>query len=122
MEDNNTMNQEPQPQPAPQPTAPQQTAPLPPHNNRMVFAILTTVFCCLISGIIAIVNASKANELYNSALYASDPSLRQSLYMESEARNKKARTWNIVGLVCGLLVVILYIILIVAGVAAADLL
>lgn len=85
----------------------------------MVVAILTTVFCCLVSGIIAIIHAAKSNELYNSALYASDPSLKQSLYIESEDRNQKARTWNIVGIVVGLVVLILYIVLIAAGVMAA---
>ncbi|MCQ2138681.1 MAG: CD225/dispanin family protein [Bacteroidales bacterium] len=114
MEDFNNPIQE-----TPQQEVPPTPVQLPPHKNRLVFAILGTIFCCLVSGIIAIIHSAKANELYNSSLYATDPSLKQSLYLESEVRNNKARTWNIVSLVFGLIGLIVYIILIAAGVMAA---
>ena len=45
------------------------------HSNRMLWAILSTLFCCLVGGIVAIVHSSKSNSLYNSALLAQDENL-----------------------------------------------
>ena len=91
---------------------------LPPHNDRMVWAILTTIFCCLVGGIIAIVFSSESNRLYSSAIYASDDITRQSLYLQSEQKNNTARTWIIINLACGALYVITFIVLLAAGVLA----
>lgn len=93
---------------------------LPPHNNRMAMSIICTLFCCLIGGIIAIINSSKSNSLYNSALISSDDSMKQNLYFQSEASNKTARTWIIVSLVVGAIYIIGILILAVTG-ALADL-
>ena len=76
---------------------------LPPHNNKMVWAVLSTVFCWLIGGIFAIVYASRSNGLYNNALIASDSALQQSLYYESERANKTAQTWITINIIAGLL-------------------
>ena len=65
---------------------------LPPHNNRMAMSIICTIVCCLVGGIIAIVYSAKSNELYTSATVASDDSLKQSLYLQSEQKNRTART------------------------------
>ena len=76
---------------------------LPPHNNKMVWAVLCTVFCCLVGGIIAIVYSSRSNGIYNNALIASDPALQQSLYYESEKANKTAQTWITISIIAGIL-------------------
>lgn len=94
---------------------------LPPHKNKMAMSIICTLFCCLIGGIIAIINASKSNDQYNSAMYASDSSLKQNLYYQSEMSNKTAQTWITISLIVGLLYVIVMIILGAAG-ALAELL
>ena len=91
---------------------------LPPHNDRMVWAILTTIFCCLVGGIIAIVYSSESNRLYSSAIYASDDITKQSLYLQSEQKNNTARTWIIINLASGALYVVLLIVLLAAGVLA----
>ena len=108
------------------PAAPQQTQQgsnfiLPPHKNKMAMSIICTLFCCLIGGIIAIINASKSNDQYNSAMYASDSSLKQNLYYQSEMSNKTAQTWITVSLITGLLYVIVMVILGAVG-ALAELL
>lgn len=91
---------------------------LPPHKDHMTLAIVCTLFCCMLSGIIAIVNASKANSLYNAAMFASDDNLRAALYAQSEEKNKAARNWNIVSVVGGCIWMFVCIGLVVAGVLA----
>ena len=71
------------------------------HSNKMVWAIITTIFCCLIGGIVAIVHSSKSNSLYHSALLTSDESMRNALLIQSEEQNKKAKTWIIINLIFG---------------------
>lgn len=92
---------------------------LPPHSNKMAMSIICTLFCCLIGGIIAIVNSSKSNSLYNSALMASDDSMKQSLYYQSEEYNKKAKLWNTISLACGIIYIIAVAILSATGALAA---
>ena len=91
---------------------------LPPHKNKMAMSIICTLFCCLIGGIVAIVYASKSNSLYESAMFASDNSLRQNLYFQSDMSNKTAQTWITISLITGLLYVILMIILAAVGALA----
>ena len=91
---------------------------LPTHSNRMAMSIICTLFCCLIGGIIAIVNSSKSNNLYNSAMLSNDDSMKQNLYYQSEASNKTAKTWIIISLICGVIYVIVLIILAAIGVLA----
>lgn len=62
-------------------------------NNYMVFAILSTLFCCLPAGIVSIVKASQVNKKWS----AGDATGAQ------EASNQ-ARTWAIVSAVLGILV------------------
>ena len=76
---------------------------LPPHANKMMWSVLCTVFCCLLGGIFAIVYSSRSNGLYNSALVASDPTLQQSLYYQSEKANKTAQTWITISIIAGIL-------------------
>lgn len=76
---------------------------LPPHNNKMVWAVLCTVFCCLLGGILAIVYSSKSNNLYNNALFTNDLSMQNTLYYQSEQANKTAQTWITVSIITGIL-------------------
>ena len=39
-------------------------------DNNMIWAILSTLFCCLPLGIVAIINAAKVDGLYRSGDYA----------------------------------------------------
>ncbi len=81
---------------------------LPPHNNLMIWSVLITLFCCLVGGIVAIVYSANSNSAYRNALISTDPALKQSLYNESEAENKKAKTWIFVSLGIFLLGIIVY--------------
>lgn len=67
-----------------------QTQPRP--QNYLVLAILTTIFCCLPTGIVSIIYSSKVNTL-----------VAEGKYDEAIAASKSAKTWGIVGLVIGLL-------------------
>lgn len=87
---------------------------LPPHSNQMALAIICTLFCCLIGGIIAIVKSSQSNTLYNNAVLATDDSLKQDLYYQSEESNRTARTWIIISLIFGVLCIILPLIILAA--------
>lgn len=102
----------------PQVSEPKAAFILPPHKNKMALSVICTLFCCLIGGIIAIVKSSKSNSLYNSALIASDDSLKASLYSQSEASNKTAQTWITISLICGGIYVIAFIVLAATGVLA----
>ncbi|WP_231477586.1 CD225/dispanin family protein [Prevotella sp. HUN102] len=71
-----------------------------PPENHLVMAILTTIFCCLPLGIVAIVKASSVKSLYYSG------QKEAALLAAQEA--KKWSTWGIIG---GLTVGALYFIL-----------
>jgi len=67
--------------------------------NHMVGAVLTTIFCCLIGGIVAIVYASQVNT-----------KLAQGDIAGAQAASKSANNWiiaNVIfGVICGLIGVI----------------
>lgn len=67
-------------------------------NNYLVLAIISTVFCCLIPGIVSIVNAAKVNEAYALGNYD-----------QAEKASKNAKTWAIVGIAIAGLIWLLYI-------------
>ena len=81
-------------QPQPQPE-------LPPSNN-LVWAILTTVLCCLPFGIVAIYYACKVDGFWFAGY-------------KDEARRyaDKAKTWSIVSAIIGVVIVTVYIIFVV---------
>ena len=70
--------------------------PIKPANN-LVWAILSTVFCCLPFGIAAIVQASKVDSLWN-----------EEKYDEACAAAKSAGNWSIAAAVSALIVWIIY--------------
>lgn len=68
-------------------------------QNYLVFAILTTVLCCLPAGVVSIVYAAKVNGLY-----------AEGKYDEAESASKNAKTWAIVSAVLALIVFVIYIV------------
>lgn len=80
-------------------------------DNYLVWAILSTVFCCLPLGIVAIVKASKVDALW-----------AQGLQEEAVEAANDAKKWSIIGAVAGVLGVVLYVVFcLVLGFAAAGL-
>lgn len=69
---------------------------LPPPSN-LVWAILTTLFCCLPFGIVSIVYASQVDSEWNMGRYA-----------EAQRKSRAARTWAIVSAAVGLLFAAIY--------------
>ena len=74
-------------------------------QNYLVFAILTTVFCCLPAGIPAIIYAAQVN----SKLQAGD-------LAGARAASRNAKMWCLISLGVGLACILLYGVLIMAGV------
>ena len=71
--------------------------------NHMVGAVLTTIFCCLIGGIVAIIYASKVN----TKLAAGD-------IEGAVAASNTASKWIIANIIVGLLVAIFQILVVIA--------
>jgi len=63
-----------------------------PPNNHLALAIITTLLCCQLTGIISIVYASQVN----SKFLAGD-------HVGAERASKNAQTWWIVSIVIGVL-------------------
>lgn len=80
-----------------------------PPDNGMVWAILTTLFCCLPFGIVAIVKASNVNSLWMSGNY---DAARQAA--------KSSKNWSIAAVCTGLGISIIYFILIILGALASN--
>lgn len=74
--------------------------------NHMVGAILTTLFCCLIGGIIAIVYASQVNT-----------KLAQGDIAGAQAASRTANGWIIANVIFGLIIPVFYAIVIAASAA-----
>lgn len=91
-------------------TGVQQTPPMKP-DNHMVMAILTTIFCCLPFGIVAIVQASKVNKLYYS-----------NQYDLAQVTADSAKKWSLISLGIGVAIWVIYVILAIAGVASLSVL
>lgn len=66
-------------------------------NNYMALAIFTTVCCCPLTGIYAIIRAMKVNDYY----------LMKQYDAATQASND-AKKWSIIGLVLGVILDILY--------------
>lgn len=79
-------------------------------DNYLVWAILTTILCCLPFGVVSIVYSCKVNNLW-------DAGQEQDAYDAA----RKAKNWAIASAVSGVVFSILYIVLIVVlGVAFAN--
>lgn len=73
---------------------------MPKPDNNMVWAILTTLLCCLPLGIVSIIHAAKVNGLYNSGNYNG----------AVEAANS-AKNYAIYSAICGAVVFVIYFII-----------
>ena len=78
-------------------------------QNYMILGILTTVFCCLVFGIISIVYASRVDSYWNAG--------NREAAMEF---SRKAKSWAIWGIVSAIIIYILPFVLIIAGVIFSD--
>lgn len=78
-------------------------------ENYLVFAILTTVLCCLPAGVVSIIYAAKVNGLY-----------AEGRYDEAEAASKNAKTWAIVSAAVAVVGIILYFLFFAAMFAGAS--
>ena len=75
-----------------------------PPKTWLVESILVTLFCCLPFGIAGIVNATKVESLY----YAGN-------IEAAERASRDAAKWTKIGFIVGIVVVVLYFLLVVAG-------
>jgi predicted secreted protein len=80
----------------------------PPPNN-LVWAILTTLFCCLPLGIVSIVFAAQVNSKWAAGDVAG-----------AHEASQKARRWAMWSAIAGLVVVVLYVILVVGAGVSSD--
>jgi hypothetical protein len=78
-------------------------------NNHLVFAILTTLFCCLPLGIVSIVKASQVNGLW-----------AQGRYAEAQQSARSAKNWAMWSAIIGIVVIAVYGILAASGAIAFD--
>lgn len=72
---------------------------LPPQavSNYLVWSILSTVFCCLPGGIVAIIYSCKVNT-----------AIELGNYVMAQEASKKAKMWNIISLCVGLVTTLVY--------------
>lgn len=78
-------------------------------DNYLVWAILSTLFCCLPLGIASIVFAAQVDGKYNSGDYAGA--------VDSSEKAKKFAMW---GAIAGVVVIVLYVLFIVVAVAGSS--
>ncbi|MBB4682568.1 CD225/dispanin family protein [Amycolatopsis jiangsuensis] len=81
----------------------------PPPDNHLVWAILSTVFCCLPLGIVSIVKASQVNSLWYQGFPA-----------EAHRAAEEARKWAMwsaisIGILIGLYVLFLVVVFLIVG-------
>lgn len=69
---------------------PESQAPMPRPDSYLVWAILSTILCCLPFGIVSIVYAAKVDSLYAAGNYR-----------EAQAASTNARKWAIISAVTG---------------------
>lgn len=74
-------------------------------STYLVLSIIVTILCCLPFGIIGIIYASKVDSCWNAGNFD-----------EARENSRKAKTWDLVGLVLGFVTYLIYILLIFLGV------
>ena len=80
-----------------------------PPDNNLVWAIICTVLCCLPLGIVAIIKSTKVKELWLSGDHAG-----------AQKAADDAKKYAIWGMVAGGVVILIYVILMMVGVAAGG--
>ncbi|KZB85426.1 CD225/dispanin family protein [Amycolatopsis regifaucium] len=84
--------------------------PGPPPNNNLVWAILTTILCCLPFGIVSIVKSTQVNSLWAQGQTAA-----------AQEAADAAKKWAIIAAIVGVVVNIVSVILVMSlGLFAAD--
>lgn len=85
-------------------TAPQygQAAPGPPPNNNLVWAILSTVFCCLPLGVVAIVKSTQVSGLW-----------AQGQFDAARKAADDAKKFSMWAAIAGVIVIVLYVVFVV---------
>jgi hypothetical protein len=83
--------------------------PLAKPDNYLVWAIITTLICCLPLGIVSILHASKVDSLYHSGQYEL-----------AKNESAKAKQWAIYAVIAGVVVYVLYFILVALGSAFSS--
>lgn len=78
-------------------------------NNYLIWAILSTIFCCLPAGIASIVFAAQVNGRWESGNHQG-----------AVEASQKAKKWAIISAVLGIIFSVLYFVLIGAGVLSSD--
>ncbi|WP_179472287.1 CD225/dispanin family protein [Mycolicibacterium vinylchloridicum] len=78
-------------------------------KNNLALAILATIFCFPITGIVAIVKAAQVNGLWVQGQYA-----------EAEASAKAAKKWVIYSVIAWVVILVIYGVLFAAGVMNMD--
>lgn len=78
-------------------------------KNNLALAILATIFCFPITGIVAIVKAAQVNGLWVQGQYA-----------EAEASAKAAKKWVIYSVIAWVIILVIYGVLFAAGVMNTD--
>lgn len=73
-------------------------------DNNMLWAILSTLFCCLPLGIVAIINAAKVDGLYRSGDYSG-----------AQEAADNAKKYAQYGLVIGIIWIVVYFFILMAG-------
>ncbi|WP_030176643.1 CD225/dispanin family protein [Spirillospora albida] len=81
----------------------------PPPPNNLVWAILTTLFCCLPAGVVSIVFAAQVNSKWQSGDHAG-----------AISASKNAKTWAIVSAVVGLLGIGVYVVIAVVAASSGN--
>jgi uncharacterized membrane protein len=69
-------------------------------SSYLALAIVSTILCCLPTGIVSIIYATKVNSAYADGKYD-----------EANRASKNAKTWGIVSIVAAFLVWIIYILI-----------
>ncbi len=72
-------------------------------DNYLVWAILSTIFCCLPFGIVSIVFSTQVDSLYYNGQYEA-----------AAAKAKSAKTWAIVSAISALVILLIYLIMVFA--------
>lgn len=73
-------------------------------DNNMLWAILSTLFCCLPLGIVSIINAAKVDGLYRSGDYSG-----------AQEAADNAKKYAQYGLVIGIIWIVIYFFILMAG-------
>ncbi|BAV43489.1 CD225/dispanin family protein [Mycobacterium ulcerans] len=93
----------------PQPGWPaQQPGYAPEPDNYLIWAILTTLFCCLPLGIVSIVYSSKVSGLW-----------AQGRYAEAQAASASAKKWAIISAIGGVVVAVAFAVIYIALILVA---